>query len=508
MDNIFDTLKPFEKPKIEDFNGQFEQFIPFDQHQTPDIPAELLPVGLAGFVRNISEVLSVPPAMPVMAALGMVSAGISKKFVVSPKPDWMEPVNIYSLTAMPPASNKSQVLKYLKSPVDEWEEKEAIRVIPEREKAFIELKLLEAELSKQYSVIKGKKSKASEVNVAKEAVVGIEEQIKAKKDSLPMLPQIYTTDATPEAIAELVHEQNGRLGIISDEGGITEVLSGLYNGGNANIDIILKGIDGGATRIKRANRDYKLNPYLTLVLIIQPQVLANMADKKAFTGNGALERYLYALPIGNVGYRTFRDTKIDGHLQTRYSNLIYNLLCIPMPEKPHCLTLDTPSKEMFHNFRTEIERELRADGKLYICIGWGGKLAGYTLRLAGLMHVAEHDNIDHLIIQKNTMKNAITLARLLMEHTVTAYNMMGADAETKDAKSILEWLMAVRVTRFTKSEIINAMKNMQAGKKDNLKKALQLLVEYNVLSEAHVDYSTKKPTDVYFVNSEIYSSGG
>lgn len=505
MNNFFNDLEPPKKPKAEKFDGQFEAVIPFDQHITPEIPADLLPDGLAAYVQNISDVLSVPTAMPFMAALGMVSAGCCKKFIVMPKPDWIEPVNIYSLTAMLPASNKSQTLKYLKSPIDEWEEKEAKRIKPEREEALTEIKLLQAELNKQYNIIKAKKSKAAEIKDAKNAVKEIEEKLQAKKDVLPAIPQIYTTDATPEAIAELVHDQGGRLGIISDEGGITEVLSGLYNNGNANIDIILKGIDGGAARIKRANRDYKLNPFLTIILLIQPQVLANMADKKAFTGNGALERYLYALPVGNVGYRTFSDARIDQQDKIRYDNLIYNLLSIPMPEKPYILTLENPAQKMLHDFRLEIERELRADGKLYICRGWGGKLAGYTARIAGLMHVAQYGRTDHLIIQRGTMEKAITLARLLMEHAVAAYNMMGADIEVSDAKELLEWLKTQRKSRLTKSQIINAMRNRQAGKKERLKKALALLEERNILSAVHVDNSTRKPTDVYFVNAEIYS---
>lgn len=505
MSNIFDDLEQPKKPKAEKFDGQFEAVIPFDQHITPDIPADLLPEGLAAYVQNISDVLSVPVAMPIMAAIGMVSVAVCKKFVVMPNDDWIESVNIYSLTAMLPASNKSQTLKYLKSPLDEWEAKAAKKVKPEREEALTEIKILQAELNKQYGIIKGKKSKANEIEDAKNSVAEIEEKLQAKNEALPAIPQLYTTDATPEAIAELVHIQGGKLGIISDEGGITEVLSGLYNNGNANIDIILKGIDGGKARIKRANRDYDLNPYLTIILLIQPQVLANMADKKAFTGNGALERYLYALPIGNVGYRTFPNARIDQQDKIRYDNLIYNLLSIPTPDKPYVLKLETPAQNLFHDFRLEIERELRADGKLYICRGWGGKLAGYTARIAGLMHVAEHERTDHLIIQRGTMEKAITLARLLMEHTVAAFNMMGADIETSDAKELLEWLKTQRKGRLTKSQIINAMRNRQAGKKERLKKALALLEERNILSPVHVDNSTRKPTDVYFVNAEIYA---
>lgn len=505
MDDIFETLsKNHTKPDIGSFDGHFDPIIPFDQLQTPEIPSALLPPVLGDFVQNVSEVLLVPMAMPVLTVLGIVSAALAKKFIVSPLPDWKEPINIYCQIAMLPASNKSQTLKFLKSPVDDWEKKGMERVMPERDKALTNLKLLQTDIGKQYKILKNQKAKQADIDAAKEAVARLEADYRVKQEAVPVIPQIYTTDATPEAMAELIHSQGGRLAVISDEGGITEVLAGLYNSGNANIDIFLKGIDGGATRIKRANKDYSLNPYLTLVLLIQPQILSNMAEKRAYTGNGALERYLYALPVGNVGYREFQDRHIDMQAQTAYSNLVFNLLSIPVPETPYILKLDSSAKATWDHFRQEIERELRADGKLYICRGWGGKLAGYTLRLAGLMHVAEHDSTTHLVISHATMQKAIQLARLLMEHAVAAYNMMGADTETNDAKELFEWLKTKRTDRHTKSHIINAMHSRHMGKKGRLDKALSVLIQRNIISDLYCDKSTKKPTNVYFVNPEIF----
>lgn len=503
MKNIFEALKDPVKPHAEDFNGQFDTIVPFSIHQAPELPSALLPPVLADFVENIATVLSVPRAMPFMAALGMVSAAVSTKFIISPKPDWREPINIYTLVAMQPASNKSQTLKYLKSPIDDWEKNEAKRTKPERDKAHTDLKIVQTELAKHYATIKNRKSKAEEIEAAKKAIEETEEKFQEMKENLPVKPQIYTTDATPEAIADMVHQQKNRLAIISDEGGITEVLAGLYNSGNANIDIILKGIDGGAARIKRANKDYHLNPYLTVVLLIQPQVLANMADKRAFTGNGMLERYLYAIPSGNVGYRRFSTATLDRLTAENYHHLIYNLLSLERPEEPYILQLEDPAKVLFQNFRDKIERELRADGRLYICRGWGGKLAGYTLRIAGLMHVALNVGRQNFLIRHDTMQNAITTAELLMEHAVAAYGSMGADIEISDAKELLEWIRAQGATKLTKTDIVNAMRNRQMGKKERLAKALAVLVERNYLSSAHLDTSTKKPTEVYFVNPTL-----
>ena len=82
----------------------------------------------------------------------------------------------------------------------------------------------------------------------------------------PALPALFATDATPESLAISAHEQGGRFAIFSDEGGLLETLGGPYNHGHANIDILLKGIDGGAVRIRRKNHDINLYPYLIIIL--------------------------------------------------------------------------------------------------------------------------------------------------------------------------------------------------------------------------------------------------
>ena len=60
---------------------------------------------------------------------------------------------------------------------------------------------------------------------------------------MPCEPTLFINNVNPESLAHLVHEQQGRLAIFSDEGGILETLAGLYHHGMANVDILLKGIE-------------------------------------------------------------------------------------------------------------------------------------------------------------------------------------------------------------------------------------------------------------------------
>ena len=89
-----------------------------------------------------------------------------------------------------------------------------------------------------------------------------------------------------ESLALALEEQNGRIALLSDEGGLIDTWSGLYSGGIANIDVLLKGWDGGDLRIKRKDKEIFLSPLITLFLIVQPVILENLSKNKVFCGKG------------------------------------------------------------------------------------------------------------------------------------------------------------------------------------------------------------------------------
>jgi replicative DNA helicase len=83
------------------------QPIPFDEIETPDIPASLLPDVFGEFAKALAQATETPEALSVMTVLGVLSTCLAKRFCVSPKEGWQEPVNIYTLIALPPANHKS-----------------------------------------------------------------------------------------------------------------------------------------------------------------------------------------------------------------------------------------------------------------------------------------------------------------------------------------------------------------------------------------------------------------
>lgn len=492
-DNTTITLPSLEQPDA------WDAPILFDEFETPEISADLLPGAIGGFAAALAHTTETPEALSVMIVLGVLSAVVAKQFVVSPKEGWNEPVNIYTIIALPPANNKSQVLNSCTKPLVEWEKEQAANLETSIKRQWSERK-------SQEKIIEGLRLKAAKSNDSIEQKTLIDDIARQESNliDIPVLPVLFTNDATPESLTTLVHEQKGRLAIFSDEGGILETLAGLYSNGVANIDILLKGIDGGDVRVKRKDRSFMINPFLTIVLAVQNSIIQNMGEKRAYLGNGSLDRFLYVLPKSKLGYRTHNTAPLSEIIQSGYRSKIKALLDRFYPtennklDQPHVITLSTAAIALWRNFQASIEKELRPEGRFSNCQGWAGKISGFTLRIAALLHIAETD-LQNLTINDATMKNAIEMATLLTEHALAAFNLIGVEQSVEDAKHIFQWIKTHGKATFTQSEIVLAMRNKKLRKTERLQKALMVLNERNIISSP-IKLPTRKPTTIYHVN--------
>lgn len=108
---------------------------------------------------------------------------------------------------------------------------------------------------------------------------------------------------------------------------------------------------------------------------------------------------------------------------------------------------------MLISFAEEIEPKLVTE---YAEIAdWTGKLAGNTLRIAGLLCRAgtfrSHDFLDTpepLVVDGGTMRNAIRLGRYFLNHAQAAYSVLPEDAMFRQASRILQMVKDRKLTEF------------------------------------------------------------
>lgn len=475
----------------------------FDEWETPEIQSRWLPSVFGEFAAALALATETPEALSVMTVLGVLSAVLMQRVVVSPQDHWLEPINIYTLIALPPANHKSLVLKSCLQPVIEWEKAQAQRL-------GTEIKRLRSERKSQEKRIEVLRAKAAKAKSQLEYLQLTNEVAQQEMEliEVPVAPQLFVNDVTPESLANTLSEQGGRLGIFSDEGGVLETLAGLYSQGTANIDVLLKGIDGGSVRVRRKDRSFSLNPYLTIVLAVQPAVVRHLTEKKAYAGNGALERFLYVLPRSKLGYRTHATLPVSEALRQNYHDRITQLLNAfvlvdntPASFTPIVLTLTSAAHSAWRDYQAAVELQLRPEGQFVGCSGWAGKMPGFALRLAGLLHVAEQGTTAFPIAE-NTMHNALALAEVLGHHALAAFDLMGVQEATEDAQFIFRWIKTLIQTTFTQSELTLACRH-QHWLSERLARAVRVLQERHLISQPVIQPGRFKPTKVYFIHPSL-----
>lgn len=466
----------------------------FDDFPTPEITPDFLPSPLKEFAEELSNSTETPQGMSVMAIIAVLATALQGKFEVRRKEEDMhgESVNIYSMVTLPPANRKSAILKACVMPLVEWEKERRDFLEPEIKK---QKSCYESD-KKVIDIMRKRMAKMSS-NKDHEMQKIAEKEAALKEPEI--LPRLFVTDVTPESLAILIAEQNNRMAILSDEGGIVDTMAGLYSGGNANIDILLKGWDGGWVRQKRKERDLDIKPLLTINLTVQPVIIQNMGGKKSFSGKGLMERFLYCIPRSNLGYRSNDKPSVSTEVRNNYSDKIRELLKIPNTGVLTFLYLDRGAYEEWRKFENSVEIDLRPDGRLSICQGWGGKICGYALRIAGLFHIAEFGG-EITTINKSTMQRALGLCSLLTHHAVAAFNSMEIDPDIRDAKEILRWIRDNKFQSFIKADLTKRMQNrvnMNAARLDRL---LNILSQRNVIGNP---IRERKKTMRYMVNPAV-----
>ena len=252
------------------------------------------------------------------------------------------------------------------------------------------------------------------------------------------------------------------------------------------------------------------NPASTFGLTIQPEIMSefSIGNKRRFRGTGTLARFAFSIPESNVGKRDVsKRDPIPETVKKAYQDGIFGLLDIPPltdekgVEMPRILTLASDALADWIAFSQYVEAN-QGDGQEFSLISdWTGKLPGLALRIAGIFHAVEFED-RNLVINRQTMTNALDLSELLIQHAQAAFSLIGADHVVEDAKAIFQWIYAEKLEVLKRSECHLKFRT-RFQKVDKLKKALENLCDRNILG-AEEKLSTKKPTIIYPVNPKIY----
>jgi replicative DNA helicase len=266
--------------------------------------------------------------------------------------------------------------------------------------------------------------------------------------------RLLADDATPEVLAMMMSENEGRLAVLDAEGAAFGHMIGRYSQ-NPAIEIYLKGHSGedhttdragGSGSARRTVSVHKAA--LTIGCAVQPEVLAELRKKRDLVGKGALARCLFSFSEDTDAADEFDTPDLDEQVIASYRKRIEELLTLSPSLQaddegqpiPHMIELDPPARVLFTDFYREVKREQRSEGG-GLFGEWIAKLHGATLRLAGVLHMAAHGKPGaERSISSETMAAAIELGKYFAVHARAALARIREDEATEGALRILAWV--------------------------------------------------------------------
>ncbi len=458
----------------------------FEGVKLPKWPNNAFPEPAQKYVQEVSRSSETPIELPAMLFLSSVATASQKKYIVEIKKLYRETVNLWVLPVLPPAGRKSSVYNQTTAPIRLWEE---------QKKAALE-SIINAKISKNKTIeekIKRFRQRAAKTNDDSN-FDEIQQQIAALENELtstPTYPQLWTSDITSEHLGTLMAQNDEAMSILSDEGGIFDIIGGLYSNGRANIDLLLQSHSGGPVRVDRGSKPsiFLKHAITSVGITVQPEVIKRVCKNKTFRGRGLLGRFLYVMPPSNIGFRTLDEDPMDESIRMHYQDSIMAILNHPYDmtngsPHQHILKLEPEAYSKWLEYSKMLEMMMGRDLDFLSHItDWAGKLSGQIARIAALLHIYRYafEKPWERSISVQDIQGAIKIGHVLTRHALKVFNLIHEDEANEVAKDILKWISDLNLEKFTQRDCGRKFRTYQKHKL--LRPGLNILKEGGYLHE-------------------------
>ncbi|MHC1787224.1 MAG: DUF3987 domain-containing protein [Christensenellales bacterium] len=405
-------------------------------------PLEALPTLGQTVARSVADCVQVPLDMPACFLLGALSTAVVGRAQVEPWPHYREPLQLFILTSANPSERKSATMEMMFGPIHRYQQAEN-----KRRKPLIARSAGRREAAEQNIKRALNSNSKSEIDAAYQALEDLEE----------VHPyELIISDATTEAMAMCMARNEGRVALISAEGGMLMNLCGRYSAQQAaNVDVILHGYSGEPMYQERVGRGSLQidRTAVSLCLAAQPGVVQGFLNNAAMAECGMVSRFLVASPRTLLGSRKLRGLPPDEIALRAWEEKICRLLD---RKEQMLLRPDDDAAALFDIWGEEVEQRLCPGRDLHdLSGGFGGKLRGNTARIAGLLRLLEDDEpegylppdetgqqVAHYRILGKHMLGAIDIARYFLAHM---RQLCGSEDLSPEADCVLKLLVKMGV---------------------------------------------------------------
>jgi len=409
-------------------------------------PKDILPKDFYDMAAQIKDFVGVSFEFPAVFSLGMISLASGRRVVIEEIPgiegDGLSYHNaLWVIVVLPSGERKSPVVKILQKPIKEAEA-ELIKIHTTKQRLNkVNLMAMDIAVKNAEAVVKKNSSPTS--LVGRNQLADLYEQQEELMKAL-WQPQVFTTDATEEAVKKLADRNDGVVGIVSAEG--SSALKNITNqyGDDPKASTLLAMYSGDDVRINRAGYDEPIlldDPVLNMCNTVQPQVYANFISSEGLRDMGVPARVFAVMPERMIGKRTKSALlkKYDHKHQESYNSLIKDLML--GTEEIRCV-MSNDANKIYEDFYDEIELSMApgADNHKYADVI--NKLPSEMLKYAANIQMTYTPSIAKtggiLELSASTVLKAIRLARYILETKIYSDEQSHHDMLIEKAISFIE----------------------------------------------------------------------
>ncbi|NYH94538.1 YfjI family protein [Novosphingobium marinum] len=193
---------------------------------------------------------------------------------------------------------------------------------------------------------------------------------------------------------------------------------------------------------------------LAMHLMVQSGLAQDFLGDERFSDQGLLARFLIAAPKSYAGKRIRDDVLYqqqvshkEAHLAA-YHDAIDRLVRRPIRWRDSrdpslgveldSLHLTAEARALWVDFANELEQKMGPGGELASLKAFASKLPENAGRIAGILTLV--NDPDAVVIERDTLASAITIANHYLSETVRLTNAGGIDPELRRAAELLKWL--------------------------------------------------------------------
>ncbi|MCM3273044.1 DUF3987 domain-containing protein [Paenibacillus elgii] len=374
---------------------------------------------------------------------------------------------------------------------------------PAQSIAFKPIEVIQKDKIKEYyDALSEWDKEKQEYEIEKKLAKKNNEILERKEPRQPVMREIYTTDATTEALAVML--QNNPNGIVSVQDEFLRLYNSLdsyRNGLGGDLEFYLSGWSCKEHKVNRVSKSPLIvsRPFLNIIGAMTPSGI-HQISKNNNTENGFLDRFLFSHPI-DLGMMTTANDGIDQEIEKKYSNLIFALFENQNNNTLQTLKLSKEAKEEYHRYESQMKELAGTDEKK---LSIYSKLKLYTLRISLVLHVCK--NVRELWpeteVNLETMKRAIEITEYFRDQTKRIYYQIEKPELDKD----LERAIKILKKRASNGEISRRTIQLYSKKKkDDLDDFIEYMIEKNFLKMKDAKMSGGSKRITYLVNPSIYS---